>query len=183
MKNNLFIKILCSIPVILLFLYFIPFLGVCLILFRYFIYDNKKRIETPIYLIVCGVIILIPKLILSISSAVKYEIPYFNDIFNSELYSINFIKYSKLLITVGVIFLILSFIFNSLFNKIKNYLHTSISSYEQRTAKIQEKNDLIMKEKQMQAKNTHVVICSHCGASNMLTSTTGKCKYCRNIIQ
>ena len=48
MKNNLFIKILCSIPVILLFLYFIPFLGVCLILFRYFIYDNKKRIETPI---------------------------------------------------------------------------------------------------------------------------------------
>ena len=40
-----------------------------------------------------------------------------------------------------------------------------------------------MKEKQMQAKNTHVVICSHCGASNMLTSTTGKCKYCRNIIQ
>ena len=82
-----------------------------------------------------------------------------------------------------IIFLILSFIFNSLFNKIKNYLHTSISSYEQRTAKIQEKNDLIMKEKQMQAKNTHVVICSHCGASNMLTSTTGKCKYCRNIIQ
>ena len=144
MKNNLFIKILCSIPVILLFLYFIPFLGVCLILFRYFIYDNKKRIETPIYLIVCGVIILIPKLILSISSAMKYEIPYFNDIFNSELYSINFIKYSKLLITVGVIFLILSFIFNSLFNKIKNYLHTSISSYEKRTAKIQEKNDLIM---------------------------------------
>ena len=68
-------------------------------------------------------------------------------------------------------------------NKIKKYIHTSISSYEQRTAKIQEKNDLIMKEKQMQAKNTHVVICSHCGASNMLTSTTGKCKYCRNIIQ
>lgn len=74
MKNNLFIKILCSIPVILLFLYFIPFLSVCLILFRYFIYDNKKRIETPIYLIVCGVIILIPKLILSISSAMKYRI-------------------------------------------------------------------------------------------------------------
>ena len=41
-KNSLF-KLLCSIPVILVFLYFIPFLGICLMLFRCYIYKGKKN--------------------------------------------------------------------------------------------------------------------------------------------
>ncbi len=45
MKNNLLFKILSSLPVILIALYFIPFLGVCLILLRYFMYDNKKEFQ------------------------------------------------------------------------------------------------------------------------------------------
>ena len=50
MKNNLFIKILCSVPVILVVLYFIPFLGICLLLFRRFVYQNKTIKTYPIYL-------------------------------------------------------------------------------------------------------------------------------------
>ena len=40
MKEREIFKILTSIPVILIVLYFIPFLGVCLIIFRYFIYKK-----------------------------------------------------------------------------------------------------------------------------------------------
>ena len=43
MKKNLLLKFLSSLPLILIMLYFIPFLGICLILFRYFVNDNKKN--------------------------------------------------------------------------------------------------------------------------------------------
>ena len=60
MRNNIFLKLLSSLPVILIFLYFVPFLGICLLLMRCFVYTNKK-ISTPIVMIVIGGLILIPK--------------------------------------------------------------------------------------------------------------------------
>ena len=62
MRNNLLFKILASLPVILLTLYFIPFLGVILILFRFFMYSNKKM-STSIFITLIGILILIPKII------------------------------------------------------------------------------------------------------------------------
>ena len=110
MNNNLF-KILCSIPVILIVLYFLPFLGVCLMIFRYFIKRDEKSFKMPITLVITGFIILIPNIINSVLKTfkLKIEIPYLNEVINSELYP-NLIKYSKLLITLGIIFLILSYI-------------------------------------------------------------------------
>lgn len=187
MKNNIFLRSLSSLPVIFIFLYFIPFLGICLILLRYLIYSNKrKRISTPIFLIGVGFLILIPKGLSNIFEMLKLDtniIPYFNDIVSTELYNVEFIKYSKFLLTVGIIFLIISFVFNSLFNKLENFIRSYINAQEKRDVEISQKNDLIMKEKQEKAKNTHVVYCPYCGADNMLTSKTGTCKYCRRQIQ
>ena len=57
MRNNSIIKLLCSIPVILVVLYFIPFLGVCLLICRYIVYYyDRKRISTPYYLVSIGFI-------------------------------------------------------------------------------------------------------------------------------
>ena len=110
MRDNILIRLLCSIPVILILLYFLPFLGVCLIIFRYIVYYfDRRRIVTPYYLVSIGFIILIPKLLKFIFNKFEYSannIPYFNKIINSELYKVDFISYSKLLITVGIIFLI-----------------------------------------------------------------------------
>ena len=110
MKNNLLFKILASLPIILLMLYFIPFLGIILILFRFFVYSNKK-ISTSIYITLVGILILIPKIIYFILGIFKIDIntiPYLQDVLNSDLYNINFINYSKLLICIGIIFLIIS---------------------------------------------------------------------------
>lgn len=186
MKNNIFLRLLASIPIILIFLYFIPFLGICLIPLRLFMYNNKKRISTPIILISVGILILAPiglNLIFNLISFDKTVIPYFNEILDSPIYTTNLIKYSKLLITTGVVLLIISFILNSIFNKLGNNLKSYISNQEQRDAEISQKNDLIMKEKQEKAKNTSVVYCPYCGADNMLTSNVGTCKYCRRKIQ
>lgn len=184
--TNRFLKILCSIPIILILLYFIPFLGVCFIILRFFIYHNKKRISIPILLIGVGILIYIPKGLYDMFGMIKFDssvLPYFNEIINSNFYQINFINYGKLLISVGVIFLIISFMIDWLFNKFKNFIKSYICLQEKRDYEISQKNDFIMKEKQEKARNTSVVYCPYCGADNILTAKSGTCKYCRRQIQ
>lgn len=188
MNSNKFLKFLCSIPVILIFLYFIPFLGICLTLFRFYVYKNNKYYSTSIILILIGALLLMPKAINLLLDLINLNvaIPYLNDIVNADIYA-NIIKYSKLLLSFGIILLIVSIIFRNLFNKITNKLSSGIGSYinkiEQRDAEISRKNDMIMKEKQEKAKNTHVVNCPKCGADNIFSQKIGRCKYCRTKLE
>ena len=188
MKENFFIKILASIPIILVILYFIPFLGICLLILRYFIYSNRKRISTPIIILLVGILILVPKIISSILTLTQIDtVPYLSNILDSELYNINFIKYSKLLISIGVIFLILSFIFRSIFNKISDKISTGIRDYinetENKNTGISKANDMVMKEKREKAKHTNYVHCPYCGSDNILAEKNGTCKFCRRVIE
>ncbi len=187
MKNNLICKLLASFPVILVALYFIPFLGICLILFRYFIYSNKKRISTPIFIIGVGILILIPKgldLIFNIAKIDITKIPYLSNILSTDLYNTDFINYSKFLITVGVIFFIISFVLNAIFNRVSSKLNSGIRNYisetQKRDAEISRKNDMEIKIKQEKAKNTSYVECPNCGSDNLLGEKYGTCKYCRS---
>ena len=59
MQEKNFIKLLVSIPVILLALYFIPFLGAILLIFRLFMVESKKR--RIALLIIIGVLLLLPQ--------------------------------------------------------------------------------------------------------------------------
>ena len=182
---NKLLKILCSLPIILIASYFVPFLGICLILFRYYEYKNKKYYILPITLIILGIIILLPKIINYVVSILKISVKSFSYISNiiETGYYIKLLSYSKLLITVGIIFLILSFVFKNIFNKVSSKVNNYIKEDLQKDYEIREKNDLIMQEKREKAKNTHSVTCPKCGASNLLSSQTGRCKYCRNIIE
>lgn len=185
MNENKFFKLLCSLPIILIILYFIPFLGICLILFRFYIYRNNKQYKTPILLLLCGLLLLIPKLLDSIMKFLKLnsdEIPYLNNIMNSDIY-IKLLSYSKLLITIGIIFLILSFILKNVFNKVNTGIRNYMAEDLKKDYKIRKENDLKMQEKREKAKNTHVVYCPYCGADNMLTEQTGICKFCRRKIE
>lgn len=183
--NKLF-KLLCSLPVILIALYYIPFLGIVLMLFRYYVYNNNKYYSMPIYLIISAIVIILPKLINAAIKALKISLSLDLDkIVESDIY-INLLNYSKRLITVGVIFLILSFIFRKLIlklaSKLKNGAKDYINKYEKEQREIREKNDLIVKERREIANNTHLVHCSNCGADNTIVGKTGKCKYCRSEI-
>lgn len=185
MKNNLLFKILASLPIILLMLYFIPFLGIILILFRFFLYSNKK-ISTSIYITLVGILILIPKIIYFILGIFKIDIntiPYLQDVLNSDLYNINFINYSKLLICIGIIFLIISFALTAIFNKLNIGILNYISKQEKMDTKISRENDMKIKIKQEKAKNTSYVKCPYCGSDNLLSEKFGICQYCRRKIE
>lgn len=185
MRNNLIFKILASLPIILITLYFIPFLGVCLILLRLFMYDYRKRISTPIIISIFGILLLIPKgldLVFEVINFDSNKVKYLSDIINSNIY-INLINYSKFLISLGIILLIISFILRNLLEKIGYLIKDYIIKIERKNSEISEKNDMEIKLKQQRAKTTNFIKCPNCGADNIVTEKIGTCKYCRRKLE
>lgn len=188
MQSNTFLKLLCSIPVILIFLYFIPFLGICLVIARYIIFKRKKGLACLKWMIGISVLIMIPFLTFEISKLLNFQISFINlhEIVNSEIY-LKLIDYGKFIFAFGIIAIILLIIIDNLINKTKNKIHSNINSYikEQQAMQreISKENDLKIKQQQEKAKNTHYISCPNCGADNLIVGTVGKCKYCRSAIE
>lgn len=175
MKNNLFLKLLSSILIILITMYFSRFLGVCLIILRCFVH-TKKNIS--IYLLVSGVLILIPKFL----NIINIKFSYLNNILRSDIYNKNFINYAEFLLILGVIILIIEIIAKTISSKINSSIKSYIMNSEKKDYEISEKNDLIMKEKREKALNTSYVKCPSCGADNIISSKVAKCKFCRSAL-
>ncbi len=183
MNENKFFKLLCSLPIVLIALYFIPFIGICLIIFRYYVYRDYKYYSLPMYLVIFGFVLLIPKLLFEGLKLFKINLDFTTliDVVQSDIY-LKLIPYSKKIITIGLIFLMISFIFKNavtkLLDKVKSGTKNYINKYEQEQREIREKNDLIVQERKEVANNTHLVTCRKCGADNTIVGKIGKCKYC-----
>lgn len=184
MKKTI-IRILVSIPTILIFMYYTPLLSVFIIIFRCILYfDDKKKLEVfPLILLILGIVIYIPKIIslfVNLFNNSK-KLIILNDILNSETY-IALLKMGKRLIIVSIALLIILTLFSFIFKKILIIFRNCIQRQEQIDQKISQTNDLIMKEKREKSKNTFVVYCPYCGADNIITNNYGICKYCRRKI-
>ncbi|MBR1377176.1 MAG: hypothetical protein IJ565_05165 [Bacilli bacterium] len=178
---NKFLKLLCSIPVILIVMYFLPFLGICLLLFRYYVYRGRKIYKAPIWMIIISLILLIPYIANYVSGIIQIKIPYIDIIMTSNIYT-KLLSYSKFLFTVGIIFIIVSSIVSNIVSKLSSKINSGVKEYMRQDAEIREKNDLKIKEKQERAKTTHAVKCSKCGGDNIIYEDVGVCKFCRNPI-
>lgn len=181
MFDNAILKLICSLPVIFLALCFMPAVGVCLIILRYFVYANRRYYSTSIGIIGLGIVILLPNIINSVLGAMKIEnvnIPYLQNIISSDIYA-SLLSRSEFIITVGVVFLLISCVCKKLFNKLIDFIKSYIRNKEQMDREISKENDLKIKEKQERAKTTNVVRCPHCGAHNIISEKVGRCSFCR----
>lgn len=185
MSTNKFLRGICSLPVIFFSLYFIPFLGVCLVILREFIYKDRNKYSTSISIIVFGILIFIPKVVDSILQLINSEtinISYLNEFVKSATY-VDILKYGEFLLILGVILLIISSIFQTIIDKIKILLHSTINNEMKIQKEIDKENDLKIKLKQEKAKHTNYVKCSNCGSDNIVSEKIGTCKYCRQPIE
>lgn len=186
MNTNPIVKILSSIPVILIALYFLPILGILLLILRYFVVTSRKKIWTPIILLTVGVLLLIPKCIdwiAQIANIEKTTIPFLIEIAENNWYITKLINYSKLLLYLGIIFLIIMALINFVASKTASAIKSYIKKEEQTSREISSRNDLIMKEKREKAKNTGYVKCPYCGSDNLVSEKFGICAYCRRKIE
>lgn len=179
MLENKFLKVFCSLPILLLVLYFIPFLGICLLFFRGFLYSTRKQ-KTFLFLILCGCLLVIPQLIHSFFSFLP--IPYVVTIVSAPIYK-DLFHYGKFLITLGGIFFLLSALFRKVSSRFYSHVGNYIRQDLQKEYEIRKENDLKIQEKREKAGNTHVVRCPYCGSDTMLTEQTATCTFCRRKIE
>lgn len=187
MKNELY-KLMASMPFVLLNLYCFPFLGIFLALFRFFYYKNKCY-KTSLFFVLLGLLLIIPNwstFFLKMCNFPESWVSTLNIFISSELY-LKIFDYGKFLIYLGIIFLILKYVFFEFFYKIKKQLSSKVEKYIKddlnKDYEIRKENDLKMHEKREIAKNTHVVKCPYCGSDNVLTQQIGICGYCRRNIE
>ncbi len=174
MKNTI-TNILLSIPVILIVLYFIPFLGVIMIFARNIILKGKTS-TTSIIMIITALLIYIPKLINIINKDIV------KTIIENEYYT-KLINYSNFILITGIIIYLLNIIIEKLINNSKSKLNQILNDYTNKTVSANQKNDYIIKEKQLKAKKTNTVTCKKCGATTIASKAFIKCKYCRTPIE
>ena len=100
-----------------------------------------------------------------------------------------FTDYGKFLAIFSVILLVVTYVLRSFIEGLSNKFSSLASSYYQDRAKrddqIEKDVKLESKIKEIEAKqNTpHVVKCPHCGKTNHITGTVGRCKACRSAIE
>lgn len=178
--KSILLKIICSLPVILLTLYFIPFLGIVIILFRILLFPRKKE-SISIWMIITSLLLLLPMLLQYISKMTNYKLEIVDKILSWEYYP-KVISYSKFLLIVGVITFLVTMLIKRISGKITRSIRKYMRETEAKDLKIKQHNNLKMEEKREIAKKTHVKKCPYCGADNMLTSENGKCNFCRRNI-
>jgi len=193
MSENKILRFICSIPVILILLYFLPFIGICLVFFRYFIYKDKKIYELPIVLLIVALFLLLPRGAYLLLTNFKMDvnlIPYLDVVNRHDMY-IKIVKYSKFIFTMSIITLIVSYLVKTLYYNVKSKLssafsttsstlNTKIDNYMAKEAEIHEKNDLKIKEQREKANNTHHVKCGTCGHEMLVSDNQTKCPFCGN---
>ena len=175
--NNQVLKLIFSLPVVLLLLYLFPVLGVFFAIGHLFLY-RRASYYLPILLFIVGLILYLPRILEIISQKFQFTIGSLSEILEMPIYN-QIGPYGKRLMSLGIVFMVISAIFKWIANLGHNSLLEYIKGQEMESAKLNAKNDLIMKEKQEKAKNSHVIICPHCGADNLIYGKTGTCKYCR----
>lgn len=187
--NNL-LKALLSLPVVLVVLYFLPVLGVIMLIARYFVYGSRHYYRGPIIILIFSLLLLVPRgLELAMTNfGFNFSIPYLNDILSSTIYP-KLVDYAQNIFIISTIFLIVSAIIKAISSKlsgnISRVLREYFSAKQASEAKAFQENDLKLKEKviESQQKTPHVVKCPHCGKTNSITGTVGQCKSCRNPIE
>ena len=183
-------KLFCSIPVILALLFFLPPLGVIVFLLRYVIYGKRHFFRAPVCIMVFALIITIPFCLNWLINTLRlsFNIPYLQDIINSEYYS-RLLEFARFSFITAAIVLIVTFLLRNIIEQISSKLSQLISGYysdlQKRDEKIAKENDLKLKEKAITSKQKtpHAVKCPHCGKTNSIIGTVGKCKSCRSVIE
>ena len=187
MKYSGIVKFLVSVPVIVLCLYFIPILGILLMIVRMVVYYNKKVIDIPIVCAIIGVILCIPSLINYITNKLGYNhIESLDIIVNNDVFK-DISSRSNFLIITGIVFMVVSYLFIKISKRVStkalSYLSDYINESEKKDMEVREKTEMKMAEKREAAKHTHVLKCPKCGYSNMFVGNNTRCVHCRTVLE
>ena len=178
------LELVLSLPVIVVAMYFLPILGIILVFIRAIKYKYNRNYGFNMMLAVCGVVLLLPKLMKYLMDLIKVktgEIPYLNEILELDIYP-KLVDLGKLLIVVGLICNLVSYFSRRLSNqktaslKEKTTVRT-LQAEAQANSKMYgintETEKVEPKEAELQEFN-----CPYCAGLNKAYEEAINCKYC-----
>ena len=181
-------KLICSLPVLLATLYFVPPLGVILTISRYFIYGSYRYYRVPAVLLIVGCLCLAPRLYELLQQNIGDSVPVFQpfiDFRNHQLYQ-KVTDFGRFIAIFSIIMLILSQLLKNIIGKASSALrmlqeaNSNSSNSQQNKSTLTHDNPA---KHQTDQTTPHIVKCQNCGAATQIIGTVGKCKSCRKPLE
>lgn len=176
MGNNQLIKLTMSLPVILLLLYVIPFLGFVLLLIKMII-NNKSKNTTLVMVFVWNVLVFLPWVLDKFNVIDEASNIVSNDIYQYLLEGNTYVLGSGII--CGLLAILYQRLANSIMSKSIKYIKDKMAEDEARDYKIKSENDMKIRQQKEVVNNTRLAECKSCGAEVLVSSKDVICPYCR----
>lgn len=186
MSESKYLRILCSLPVILIALYFFRFWGLIIVFLRYCMYKEKDIFKAPIVLFIVGIIFVLPKLVFNVLNFFKVKVHILDVLVHNDYYS-KVLGYGKYLVTMGIIIFVIVFIvkciidlINSIEAALKRINETPERSHEIKIIRPREEEPEVIEVEKKHEK--HIVECPYCGETVTIDGEFAVCKFCRKKV-
>ena len=187
-------KLICSLPVLLVTLYFVPPLGVALTIARLFIYGSYRYYRVPAAILVVALLCLAPRGYELLQQNFGESIPAFQPLIDFRAHPLftKLTDFGRWTAIFSVIMIIASLALAKVANLASQALrmarmagsasHTNAGSESStRKTPVMQKDG---READPSDQSTpHVVKCPSCGKANHIIGTVGTCKSCRSAIE
>lgn len=184
-------RLICSLPVLLVTLYFVPPLGVILTIARLFIYGSYRYYRVPAAILIVALLCLAPRGYELLQQNFGDQAPVFQPLIDFRAHPL----YPKLT-DFGrwtAIFSIIMLIASQVLSKVANLASQAIRMASMAKSEANSNQPKNVSSRVMQKDNAstdpadqetpHVVKCPNCGKANHIIGTVGKCKSCRNAVE
>lgn len=183
-------KLVCSLPILLVTLYFVPPLGVVLTIARYFIYGGYHYHRVPAVLLIIGAACLVPRFYELLQNNIGESIPVFQpliDFRTHQLYS-KLTDFGRFVSIFSIIVLIASQLLKNVISKVSGMIRMASMTSGKNAGNNSQQNTRTMQKDgkpvdPSDQETPHVVKCPSCGKANHIIGTVGTCKSCRNPIE
>ncbi len=187
-------KLICSLPVLLIALYFVPPLGVVLTIARLFIYGSYRYYRVPTAILAVALLCLAPRGYELLQQNFGESIPVFQPFIDFRAHPLyaKLTDYGRWTAIFSIIMLVASQILSKVANLASQALKmaqmansasrtNSSSDSSARKAPIMQKDGA--KVDPSDQSTPHVVKCPNCGKANHVIGTVGTCKACRSAVE
>ena len=187
-------KLICSLPVLLVTLYFVPPLGVVLTIARLFIYGSYRYYRVPTAILIVALLCLAPRAYELLQQYFGGQFPVFQPLIDFRAHPLyaKLTDFGRWTAVFSIIMLVASQILGKVANLASQALRMAQTSNSASRSKggsdsSTRKTPIMQKDgakvDPSDQSTPHVVKCADCGKANHIIGTVGTCKACRQPIE
>ena len=184
-------KLICSLPVIIITLYFVAPLGVALTIARLFIYGSYRYYRVPFAILIVALLCLAPRGYELLQQNFSNITPVFQPFIDFRAHPMfaKLTDFGRWTAIFSIIMLIASQILSKVANFVSQAIRmASMGNSTRATSGTEQKRTPVMRKDGREADPSdqatpHVVKCPNCGKANHIIGTVGNCKACRSAIE